>query len=204
MAGFNISNFISHVNANGLMRNNKFLVRIPYPIGFDGIASLKETSRYMELWCDSTSLPGININTADVKRYGYGPVEKMGVTAGFNNVTLTFMSDNKALVHSFFYNWTKLISNHDARNGDFNKQSGLVGGGMVSARPYEIAYKNDYVSNIEITVFNEGSKEIMTLTLRDAFPVAVGDIQLNWADTNDFVRIPVSLTFTDIFTNYKS
>jgi len=201
MAGFNISNFISHVNANGLMRNNKFLVRMPYPVGFESVAALKETTRYMELWCDSAALPGITVSTADVKRYGYGPVEKYGVTSTFNNVTLTFMSDNKAAVHSFFYNWTKLIANHDVRNGDFSNPSGVPG--TTVARPYEISYKSEYTSNIEVTVYDETSAEIMVLTLRDAFPTAVGDVQLNWNDTNDFARIPVSFAYTDFYTNYK-
>jgi hypothetical protein len=200
MAGFNIRDFSAHMNANGLMRNNKFLVRMPYPIGFDPVPALKETSRYMELWCDSTSLPGININTAEVKRYGYGPIEKMGVAPTFNNVTMTFISDRKAAVHSFFYNWTKLIANHDARTYDFSSLTGIPA--PVTARPYEITYKKGYTSNIEIFVYDDNGNVSLKVTLREAFPVSMGEIQLNWTDTDDFVKIPISFSYTDFYTDY--
>jgi hypothetical protein len=197
MAGFNIKDFASHMNANGLMRNNKFLVRMPYPQGFDNVPALKESSRYVELWCDSTAIPGVNIKTAETRRYGYGPVEKFGSVASFNGVTLTFIADKNAKVHYFFHNWTKLISNYDVRTGDFSRQSGIG-----SQRPYEISYKNTYVSNVEIIVFDDNGKQTMKVVLRHAYPTAIGDIQLNWSDTNDFVKIPVSFTFTDFYIEY--
>lgn len=199
MAGFNIRDFTSHINANGLMRTNKFLVRMPYPIGFDGIPGLTEASRYIELWCESASIPGVSIRVTDSRRHGYGPTEKFGSVAEFANVQMTFMSDKNGKMHNFFHTWTKLISNHDARLNDYTRVSGIKG-----QRPYEISYKNDYVSDIEILVFDDNGKERMKVFLRDAFPTAVGDIQLNWNDTNDFARIPVSFTFTDFYVEYNT
>ena len=199
MAGFNVSDFSAIVRKNGLMRTNKFLVRIPYPVGFENSRELKNTSRYAELWCDGAAIPGINIKSSEVRRYGYGPTEQFGVAPQFDPITLTFISDNKAAVHAFFYKWTKLISNHDMRTGGIDH----TGAGVISnQRTYELQYKNTYVSDIEITVFSEDGSETMKVTLRNAYPTSLGDVQLNWTDTNDFVRLVISLAYTDYYVSY--
>jgi hypothetical protein len=64
-------------------------------------------------------------------------------------------------------------------------------------RSYELAYKDDYAVDIRISVFKENTEEVIKIVLRQAFPTDIGDIQLNWNDTNDYMRIPVSFTYTD-------
>lgn len=204
MAGFNIRDFTTNIDKKGgLMRNNKFLVRIPYPLGFDTSSVLKNNSRMIELFCDSTSLPGVTINTTEVRRHGYGPVEKFGFAPLFNNLQMTFISDKQGAMHNFFYNWTKIITNYDVRYGDFNSFN-LQIPSTEDQRAYEISYKSTYISDVEIVVFDENGAETMKVVLRNAYPTAVGDIQMNWNDTNDFVRIPVSFTFTDFHIEYPT
>jgi hypothetical protein len=64
----------------------------------------------------------------------------------------------------------------------------------------ELAYKDDYAVDIKISVFKENTEEVIKIVLRQAFPTDIGDIQLNWNDTNDYMRIPVSFTYTDWYT----
>jgi hypothetical protein len=195
MAGFNIANFTSHINANGIMRNNKFLVRMSYPIGIDGKSDLTNTSRYIELWCDSANLPGVSMQTTQFRRYGYGVAEKRPVAPSFNNVSMTFMGDSKGSIHSYFHNWMKLINNYNLSDGNLNNYKDYGG-----HRSYELAYKDDYAVDIRISVFKENTEEVIKIVLRQAFPTDIGDIQLNWNDTNDYMRIPVSFTYTDWYT----
>lgn len=201
MAGFNIASFTSHLNANGILRNNKFFVRIPYPIGFQGNSDLKNSARYIELWCDSTNLPGVSMQTTQVRRYGYGVAEKRPVSPSFNNVSMTFMGDSRGAMHSFFYNWLNMIHNFDVRDGDF---SNFKSNGTGSSRSYELAYKNNYITDITIHVFKENTDEVIKLVLRQAFPTDLGDIQLNWNDTNDYMRIPVAFTYSDWYAENVS
>lgn len=199
MAGFNIREFTSHIHSNGVMRNNKFLVRMPYPIGFAGKSELTNTSRYMELWCDSVNIPGISMQTTQIRRYGYGVTETRPITPSFNRVTMTMMGDSKGANHSYFYNWMKLINNFDVRTGDMSRYStGLIAG----QKAYELAYKDEYAVDVEISVFNDASSEVAKIVLRDAYPIDLGDIQLNWNDTNDYMRIPVTLVYTDWYSLY--
>jgi len=201
MSGFNIANFTSHLNANGILRNNKFFVRMPYPVGFSGNSDLKNTARYVELWCDSSNLPGVSLQTTQIRRYGYGVTEKRPSSSSFNNVSMTFMGDSKGAMHSFFYNWIKMIHNFDVRDGDLKN---LKSNGTGSSRSYELAYKDNYITDISIHVFKENTDEIIKVVLRDAYPTDMGDIQLNWNDTNDYMKIPVAFTYTDWYSESVS
>lgn len=207
MAGFNIRDFTSHIHANGVLRNNKFLVRIPYPQGLGYDSNSKSTSRYLEFWCNSSNVPGVNIQTTSTRRHGYGVSEQFAVSPTFNNVYLTFMGDSKGSVLDFFQKWTQLINNYDARYGiNRNRKS--------DQKTYELAYKDDYVVDTEIIVFNDSQRQVAVpaagfarqqkdpihIVLRDSFPISIGDIQLNWNDTNDFMQIPISMTYTDWYS----
>lgn len=203
MAGFNIKEFAAHMNANGLMRNNKFLVKMGVPPNLQVSTKLLNVGRQIQLMCDSASLPGVAIQTSETRRYGYGPAEKYGFAPIFNNVQMTFVADKRGSVHDFFYNWTKLIANYENRNGNL-RQFDLTNPVTEDQRVFEISYKDDYKVLVEIIVFNDNGKEIMKVTLYNAFPTAVGDVQLNWNDTGDFVRIPVSFTYANFYVDYYS
>jgi hypothetical protein len=131
-----------------------------------------------------------------VKRHGYGVHEKMPVEATFSDVTFTFISDGYGVNWNFFQQWMNMIFNYDMRNGiDGSSQTAQSFSGRQ--QPYEIAYKSDYITDVEIIVFNASGSDVFTIVLRDAYPVALNPIQLNWGDTNDIMRIGISFTFTD-------
>lgn len=203
--GFNISTFRSVVNKSGVMRNNKFLVRIPMPYGMtfartgaNGRSRLEETARHLEVWCESTNIPGVSLSTNEIRRYGYGNVEKKPYVPVINDVNFSFISDGKGEVWTFFQQWLRMISNYDMRNGII-KPTGVLG-----QTPFELSYKYQYVSDIELFVFDETGKVVLALVLREAYPIFVGDVQLNWGDTNNIARIPVTMTVYDWYNVDRS
>jgi len=192
MVGFNISNFISNINANGVMRNNKFLVRIPTPNGFSGQPILNETGKYLELWCDSTNLPAAMLGSQNIRRYGYGHEEKRPTTIQMNDINFTFISDGKAAIWTFFQQWIKLIYNYDMSSG-LLKPNGVT----TNMNAMDLSYKSDYAVDVELFVFSETGEQLISVILREAYPLVLGDIQLNWGDTNSIAKLPVSFTFFD-------
>jgi hypothetical protein len=194
MAGFNIDNFISSINANGVMRNNKFLVRIQIPTGFVNQSKLAITSNYLELWCDSVNLPNASLGMATVRRYGYGHEEVRPTHIQNNTVNMTFISDGRAAIWTFFQQWIKLIYNYDLSNGVY-KSNGV----MRNQNPMDLAYKSDYAVDIEIFVFDDTGGQLLSIMLREAYPIDLGAVQLNWNDTNNIAKIPMSFTYFDWF-----
>ena len=194
MRGFNINEFKAKTST-GIMRNNKFLVEIPMPASIQlnnnstDRQILNETNRNLQFYCDSTAIPGIALLVSDVRNFGYGPSEKKPYNAVFTDLPLTFISDGLGENLQFFQEWLRSIVNYDLRETMTGQNS------TYGLAPYELNYKTDYAVEMKIYVYTEQGDEIIKLTLAEAYPIFVGDIALNWADTNSFARVPVNFTF---------
>lgn len=198
--GFNVNTFRSNITKNnGLLKNNKFMVRMFAPKGFlssDAAQSLTETARYMEFWCESANIPGVSLNVNEVRRYGYGTIEKKPYASLNNDINMSFLGDAKGAIWTYFQQWLRLIVNYDMRKGII-AETGM----MPGQSPFLMSYKDDYAVDIYLYVFDDRNNEILTIVLRDAYPIFVGDVQLNWGDTNSLMRIPVTFTVYDWYND---
>ena len=211
-AGFNPVTFHNMFKSRGFTKPNKFLARIPMPQGLQGATTYNEKVREVQFWCESSNLPGVMLGAYDVNRYSYGPRERRPVTSVFQDTAFTFFADAGGDVgntnqnptigtyYDFFTNWSRLISNFDRSKGISAPNTTLAKGrGGWERMPYELGYKIDYISNIEIYVFDDQGKPSHFVTLRDAFPLMVNDTRLNWGDNSGVMRISVIMTYTDWF-----
>lgn len=200
---FNVNGFRSEINKqNGILKNNKFYVRMPVPRGLftSPVSNLsKNVSRMLEFWCEGVNVPGVSLQTTEVRRYGYGTIEKKPYVSLNNDITLSFIGDGKGEIWTYFQQWMRLIVNYDVRNG-INGQTGLVSGQM----PFELSYKDQYGVDATVHVFDDQGNETIRVVLRDAYPIFIGDIQLNWQDTNSLMRIPVTFTVYDWYNDLIS
>ena len=64
--------------------------------------------------------------------------------------------------------------------------------------PYLVKYKNQYRSSVNIINYHESGKRIADqVSLLNAYPIDIKDIQLNWGDTNQMMIVPVTFTYFD-------
>ena len=189
----NLNEFKSNLNRfGGVARTNMFDVRINIPtmLSAAGEGAGGLSSRDISLLCEGATLPGISLNTTPIKRYGYGQVEKKPYLTTYTDQTFTFIGDNSGAVHGLFYKWMNGIVKGD------EKTSNLTVSGYNGLSPYEVEYKENYAVDIVITCYDDTDQSIIICTLYEAFPIFLGDIQLNWADTDQLMRVPVTFTFT--------
>jgi hypothetical protein len=197
--GFNVAQFKAFIGDRTFLRPNKFLVKFAVPacmqssVSSVNNADFKQSIKEIEFWCEAANVPGIALQAHEVRRYGYGATEKRPVTALFNDVQFSFYGDSDAKYWALFQQWIKKIVNYDMREGISGKT------GFNSSTPYEIAYKHEYVSDITLYVYDDTGNAKIAVTLREAWPMFVGDAPLNWGDTNSIMRVPVTITFTDWF-----
>jgi len=189
-SGFNIEGFMASIDQMGLMKTNLHSVFFaPPPIlrGFD--------TREVVMFCETARLPGMGFATIDGhQRYGYGQTEKIPFLPIFNDTPLGFIVDAQGIITSFFDYWMNSIVNFDVRYG-------LNSTGSTGASPYEVAYKRDYVTDITIFSHNEAMQQIVQYTLRDAFPIAKGDIDMDWGNQNTLAKLNMVFSYKDYFTN---
>lgn len=207
--GFNISTFRSIIREKGVLKPNQFLVRIPRPAGLtvanENYEEVIETNRMLEYWAQSAVIPGVSMQTHSVIRYGYGGAEVKPFRAGFQAANFIFTSDAFGENHRFFNAWSKLIINHDLSRGVYEKGEQTPTSSVSGIRldPYEIGYKYEYASDINVISYNERGDAAIDITLREAFPVAIGDLDMNWADNAGYIRLPVQFAFHDVFLNAR-
>jgi hypothetical protein len=185
MSGFNVQEFRSAIDRNGIMRNNKFLVTIPAPRILRG--SLGKYERDMQFYCKTAPLPGIGILTDDVHRYGYGPVNRTPYGVVFNDAMMHFYVDSQQMVRRWFRLWIGAIVN--PTSVAINRDTG--------ATPYEFSYKEDYAVDLRITAFDSEGNPKISVVMCDAFPNYISETYQDWDDKNTNMVLPISMTFRD-------
>jgi len=195
---FSPDNFWHNANKKlGFAKTSRFLVNIPIPqilTDYDG-----ETTRSLQLQCETAELPGKNLVTQDVKIYG--PTYKMATHKQYaNEISLSFLCTNTGMERNVFDDWINYINPSLTNN---MRYPGGVDG-----------YVNSYLTNITITQFTEtfklfdydsrenfsqqiataGPGVVNTVVLIDSFPIGYAAQQLNWAD-DGFQRLTVQFAY---------
>jgi len=192
---FNITNFRSSINDRGILRTNKYVVQFKAP---NYLAGKYSSTDLMSIRCENVSIPGFDFASADgPPRMGYGAIEKHPYVPGFSGMSLTFLMDSKSEIYNFFYDWTMSIVNFNGKGGT-NYRNGTW-------KPYEVGYKKDYQTELNISVYDgakkEGSSkvagnEILSLKVWAAFPLGLPSIPLAWEST-ELMRLTIPFSYTD-------
>lgn len=205
--GFNIGVFRSEFHSKDVLRNNQFLVQMQIPLGLFEMTNWArniDAVQTMEYWIQGTSLPAFALSTHGVARYGYGPFEKRPFQPLFPDVNLHVIDDGTGAIFKFFNQWMNIIDCSDLRNGPGAAAVAVAAGGLAPAAidmyPYEIGYKQEYQTDIRIIVYNQIGDAVKWINLREAWPIALGDIRVDWADNNSYQVLPVSIAFTDWYS----
>jgi hypothetical protein len=180
-----LNKILSTVNGiNGVARPNHFYVTITPPKSMQAPSvsgSNITIPSQIPFLVESAQLPGVMIATSSIRRYGYGPEEKKPYGATFVDVNMTFVGDGDYNVHRFFYAWLNRVV--------------IFAKGPTEKNAFEVSYKSDYATDIQITTLDETGRTVTVVTLVGAYPIFLGDVGLNWSDTDSYVRIPVGFTY---------
>lgn len=210
MAGFNILDFnATLMGLSGVQKPNLFNIEIPIPNGLLGLTSdqgqslFTDIDRNINFLCKSSSLPGILLATEDNRRYGYGPVQKKPFVPLFTNQTLLFIGDGEGNILNFFQTWLKYSVNYDTRQGIAS--AGGIGGpqtGTKNVYAYELNYLDDYQSDpITIHTYYPDGTNLSDIMLTRAYPIAIQEIILDWELQNQYMLIPVIMSYFDWYSS---
>jgi len=187
---FNISSFNSNIARYGVLQNNKFFIVMSSPqliretvwnrgagIDVNGI------ERLIQFRAEQARLPGVLLQTNDVRRYGLGVNEKMPFNAQFTDTSFTFLADSNGSIYRYFYAWMTSVVDFTGTLLNY------------SVPTYTTNYKDDYVSDIDIFVFDNYGLLTKQVTFYDAFPNSLNDINLDWGNNNSLMKVTVGFTF---------
>lgn len=186
---FRINEFKAQMDHfGGPARGSLFSVQIMPPKGIKSRAS----SRDLTFFCKNASIPGMTINAAQNDQVGQFR-KLMPQSIQIEPVQAIFMLDSDHQVLSFFHSWMQNIVNYGTAAGDFAE----VGGKL----PFEVGYKDEYACRIIIRQYStnyQKSGQYYEVILDNAFPIAVGDVDLAWESNDSYSVLPVSFQYDRI------
>lgn len=177
---FNISDFSAHLNKTGTIQTNKFKVRIPPPKIF-GSSTIDQVLEYR---ASSVKIPGVSFDFQNVFRYGVGTQQKMPTNIHLADIDITFIDTGNNDLWKRFAKWM---------NGIFDF-TGTSGGSQPS---YTTEYKKYYETDIQIFVYDNEGFLVNLIVLREAYPVALNDVNLSWSENNRLYQFTARFSFRE-------
>lgn len=160
-----ISNFIAEIKSKGLARTNRYMAMITFP-------SLDtEPQRLCSMFCESLTLPGVNVATAGHRLNG--EVREFPYERSFDPVQMTFYVDAQMRIKKAFDDWHNKIVNPSTRN---------------------IGFYDDIKQDIPIYVYNVDDSNPYTIKLYEAYPKTIGSIQMS-SDSKDVMKLSVTMIY---------
>ena len=197
--GFNIQDFKSNIGKSGVLQTNKFLVSLSPPSGIIADPSL------LQFRASDIRAPGVSLESLNVHRYGIGPVQKFPTNINFTDISITFVDDRNSSIWKSMNQWTQKIFSYG-----INAHVSILNPNMVfGIQGNMLDYKNNYTTDIIISIFNnEGSniredadsQAVLEIMLMEAYPVSMHDVPLSWSDNNNLFKTTVDFTFRSFDT----
>ena len=177
MSTFSPDTIKALLNAHGgIAYNNKYMVTINKPPAFElpGGAQMRQR---LGLLCDTTSLPTKSLATYE--KQIYGPIKAMPYRMTFTEASMSFIMTDRMIEKDYFDAWQNKI---------VDQKSGNLG------------YFDDYVCDINIkkferTAIDMGSGVSYEITLFDAWPSIVAEIQLSHSGGTEAMKLPITFQF---------
>lgn len=197
MPAFNISNFRTHLDQRGTLLTNKFNVEFGIPVVLQNtkISRYTNIEETLNFRAEQIRLPGVSLDPFQVNRYGLGPSIKFPTNVNFTDISITFIEDRDVTLWKFHNEWISWIFDYTG-----NKSNSSTG-------PYTLQYRKNYVIDIIINIYNNDSETFIkssstippepttSIVLKEAYPLSINDINLDWSQNNTLFKPTVTYTF---------
>lgn len=203
---FNINSFRSEIINNDVLPSHSYLVTFsPFRADYvenkvlsDFVITKRNT---LMMRCESIILPTPSLlEEENIRRYGYGPVEKIPYGIQFSDISITWLVDKNSDIINFMHQWMNVIVMHDAPGANMaqtpssDKRPGLEG-----YRPFEVGYKDGYTNPVvRVYVYNRQQQVVTEYEMFDVFPMNIQSMNLAWADENNVQRLTVNFAYTNM------
>ena len=186
---FNISEFKSRMDRHGgPARTSLFEVSISSTnrrgeIIVPGVISTDD----LRFFCQTVTMPGINLEVMSYKPNGVGYGESMPMNATPDQLNAVFMLDSNNRVMTFFHRWISSVVN----------VSGSRGGNSRGLAPKLIEYKDTYAaSELSIRHYSTHSPlQFYECRYEGVYPTQVGAIDLSWAANDVAATTTVNFSY---------
>lgn len=196
---FNINDFKSVMNKHGGPgRTSLFEVEItPTSIGGNVIVPNVITTSDLRFFCQSVSVPGINLETAPYRSSGIGLPESMPMTIQPEALNAVFLLDSNHRVMTFFHRWINTVMNVGGARGD--NSFGLP--------MHQIEYKSVYAAS-SMTIRHYSTYDpfnFYEFQYYGVYPTQVSNIDMSWSSKNEPATVTVNFSYSKmLYQGFKN
>lgn len=189
---FNINEFKSVMNKyGGPAKSNLFVVSFgSWKPGYRKTDFIDE--RDLRFFCSEVTIPALNINSASYTPNTIGIPQAMPLNLSSVGINSTFMLDSEHRVISFFHSWMQEIINYDPVSNGYLSQ---INGDHL---PFEIGYKEDYVTTMTIEHFKTNTdgklENPYSYYFENVFPTEVGSKTFSWAPSDSIQTLSINFS----------
>ena len=188
---FNIADFNSKLHEHGVSKSNLFFARIQMPRALQNELNGISIIRDLEFYCKSVQLPELDVTTADIQQQGFGAITRRPQSMTFPVLPTTFMVDSNFGVMKLFHRWTQAIVNYDRSGGNY--------GSVNNAMPFEMGYKDEYQTTMQVAVFSQNSRQVeYVYEFAGLYPVNVGNVAVAWENAAEVLTLPIGFTYDQL------
>lgn len=182
------SQFLSHFK-NGVMKPNRYEVEFNLPQGVSGTAIdlSKRDVREANIRKIENSLNGvggINIkcHTAMYPQRSLSTTERLQNSAPFRT---PYSSNYDPITFSFYADGT----------GDTRRYFDLWQNTVINVKTNTLNFYDEYVSDLRIWTLNEAGVRTYGVVCREAYPLAIGAVDISYSNQNNFQNIVATFTY---------
>jgi hypothetical protein len=185
--GFNVNKMVSTINKSGIAKGSHFEAQIVPPVNKKFDMGVTENLLYR---CESVDLPGRTLQTIDHRFQNYGPMSKIPYMAQYGDVSASIILSEDLREKEFFEIWHNMIQN----TGTFESGGSDTLGGRYSNAQFNNKYHSSYIGTVIIRQYGSAGDLRSIHTLREAFPINMNPITMNWGD-DAITRLSVGFAY---------
>lgn len=190
-----LGEFIAYVRKNGVARPNRFRVTMPLPKkvlkkmnhGNEGSSAVEqmiikaatkavtgpvESSKVLQIMCQVASMPGVNVDTTELK--AGGKPRKFAFGLSYEPADFVFLVERDMKEKEIFDYWIKSI---------------------VDPKDAKVAFYDDYVTDVTVEHLDEFGNVTHGIILEEAFPVVLTGVELDMGTSNQAVMLRTSFVY---------
>lgn len=190
---FNVNEFLSSMSKrNGPMSASRFEVTIvPGPGNqiLQSAVSITE-NRFINFSAFTATIPGITFDNDYILQRGYGRINEIPVRPTMGDCDVSFYLDENIDVYRYLYSWMNSVIN---MKGDLSS-----GGENFLARYQEVYYPVTYYATVQISCFSQTENRILDVYLKEAFPLELSGVNLDWGNTDSVATASLSLGYRHV------
>lgn len=164
--------YVVELDAPSILKgsNKNLLLTVPSTIDWSTILS------DIQFRCQSIELPGKQIET--IKRDTVGPGRDIPSGNTFGIINLSLLEGKDYNIRKLFDAWQEGIHSQNAAN------------------TYHVPYYDEIIANqMRLKIYSPDGTIQRIYTFHDVYPRSVGSDQLSWSNRDQFVVIPIEMTY---------